>query len=78
MEEFDRGLTQGRLSSPPLFSILMDTLIGVIKDALEVTQLDGSSSDRSPMLAFADDDVLELESEVETAIALRVAVQWER
>lgn len=49
----------------------------MVKDALKIVQRDGDQVYSSPILSFADDVVLESESEVTTAIALRAAVNWE-
>lgn len=41
-------------------------------------QRDGSSSDGAPIMAFAEGVVLQMESDIEAAIALRAAYGWAR
>lgn len=57
-EVIGNGLTQGGPSSPILFSIVMDTFILLVKDALITVQRDVRPVDSSPILEFANDVVL--------------------
>ena len=72
----DRGVTQGGPSSPDLFNILMDTLIFIVNRALAVLKRKDCTPEWSPIMAFADDIVLQAESDVEVAIACRAAAGW--
>lgn len=74
----DRGLTQGVPSSPELFNVLMDTLLDMVKSELAVAQVDGAGNEDCQVMAFSDDVVIQVESDVEAAVAARAATRWER
>lgn len=73
MEAIDTGLTQGGPSSPALFNILINILVETVKESLKAIRREGECADSSPILAFADDFMLQLDKIVEAIIVIRAA-----